>query len=56
MITSMTTTRLLTVLSVCAVIFAAGLAAFGFYWPALFVLGVVVLGCSILAVVNWKLG
>lgn len=53
--TTMTTTRLLTILSVCAVIFAAGLAAFGFYWPALFVLGSVVLACSILAVVNWKL-
>jgi hypothetical protein len=52
----MTTTRLLTILSVCAVIFAAGLAVFGFYWPALFVLALVVVACSLLAVMNWKLG
>lgn len=55
MIPTMTTTRLITVLSVCAVIFAAGLAAFGYYWPALFVLATVVIACSLLAVVNWKL-
>ncbi|QJE99055.1 hypothetical protein [Luteolibacter luteus] len=51
----MTTTRILTILSTCAVIFAAGLAAFGYYWPALFILATVVVACSILAVVNWKL-